>query len=517
MKEYDKYLEYKNIISLSKNELDNSLNAPIILNSDKSKSSERIDEVKNEKRRRIKRKLQVWAKSLTAHGFPNIFVTKLVAIKMLWCFSLLISVTYCIYNISREIKNYFNFEYATHLETINQVPILFPVITLCNINPLITKNGEILVKQIFKSEYGIHLSNHSLSPLELIKKLDQINLKARLNAFLPEYGDKNRKLLGHNLEDMLIECFYNHHACTHHDFSWYYSLDYGNCFQFNTGFNSSGHSVEIAKSYKPGSQNGLSLMLFLGESGNRFSNKWSTGLKIFVHKQKLKPGIYEGINIKPSTSTNIGIKRSFEKKLPKPFSSCIDLKKYPGSELFNFIKKQTRFKYRQKDCFDLCLQKLIIDICKCYDLSYPPLKKVTPCLNDSQLKCANDEYMKYINGDNLKCANIYCPLECEEVLYEYTLSSSDYPTEYAYQILKSDHHFSRVNNLTYEKFKERSIRVNIYYSKLNYLSITQIQKFQLMDLLASIGGLLSFFLGVSLLSFVEIVELIVEIFLIINS
>jgi hypothetical protein len=138
---------------------------------------------------------------------------------------------------------------------------------------------------------------------------------------------------------------------------------------------------------------------------------------------------------------------------------------------------------------------------------------VHPCIDDNQLNCAKSEYMKFIKEDKTKCME-YCPLECDEIIYEYTLSSADYPTEYAYQILKKDHHFSRYKNLTYEMFKQRSLMVNIYYSKLGYLSVSQVKKVEFMDLLATIGGLLGFFIGMSLLSFIEFFEIAIDILLI---
>jgi hypothetical protein len=165
----------------------------------------------------------------------------------------------------------------------------------------------------------------------------------------------------------------------------------------------------------------------------------------------------------------------------------------------------------------LCLQKNIMALCHCYDLNYPQLEQnVTPCLSEEQLKCTNDEYMKFIKEDKVKCLK-YCPLECEEIVYNHALSIADYPTENAYHILKSDRHFSRYNNITFEQFRERSLKINIYYSKLSYLSITQLKKVEFMELLATIGGLLGFFIGMSLLSFIEFFEILIEILLILVS
>jgi hypothetical protein len=148
-----------------------------------------------------------------------------------------------------------------------------------------------------------------------------------LRAFLPEYGNENRSRLGFSLENSLIECFYNHQACDHRDFIWTYSLEYGNCYQFNTGFDSDGKSsVPIQKSFKHGLQNGLQLVFFLGKSNNRFSNKWVTGLKVYIHNQSSKASKFDGINVKTATSTNIAISRRFEQTLPKPYSNCIHFK-----------------------------------------------------------------------------------------------------------------------------------------------------------------------------------------------
>jgi hypothetical protein len=154
-------------------------------------------------------------------------------------------------------------------------------------------------------------------------------MKARLRSFLPEYGDEQRRRLGYSLEEILIECFYNNHVCDHRNFVWSYSIDNGNCYQFNTGIDpetGEHNSVPIEKSFIAGAQNGLQLIFFLGESKNRFTNVWSMGLKFFVHSQSAKPSKFESIIVKTATRTNIGLSRSFESKLPHPYSGCTDLK-----------------------------------------------------------------------------------------------------------------------------------------------------------------------------------------------
>ena len=201
MDEYEKYLEYKQIINQNEQLLTNH-GKEIGRSRDPKKNSEYDADVdmvnfsrqnssmsttssmslmknNNNNRNRgkryiIKKRISEWSKSLTAHGLPNIFMSKRVIIKVLWTLALFASITYCIIEIYREIVKYFHYEYTTLLETVEDAPSLFPAITFCNINPLITTEAERLVEDIFKSTYNIDLSaNHTiLRPPEFIEKLE---------------------------------------------------------------------------------------------------------------------------------------------------------------------------------------------------------------------------------------------------------------------------------------------------------------------------------------------------------
>ena len=50
--------------------------------------------------------------------------------------------------------------------------------------------------------------------------------------------------------------------------------------------------------------------------------------------------------------------------------------------------------------------------------------------------------------------------------------------------------------------------LNNYYDSWSYTKIDEIAKFELIDLIPNIGGTLGLFIGVSILSFTEIFELI---------
>ncbi|KAK3592887.1 hypothetical protein CHS0354_004113 [Potamilus streckersoni] len=62
-------------------------------------------------------------------------------------------------------------------------------------------------------------------------------------------------------------------------------------------------------------------------------------------------------------------------------------------------------------------------------------------------------------------------------------------------------------------FRDNFLSVNIYYEDLNYKVFTEEPLYQIERFLADIGGASGLFIGASILSAMELFELIVEIFL----
>ena len=71
--------------------------------------------------------------------------------------------------------------------------------------------------------------------------------------------------------------------------------------------------------------------------------------------------------------------------------------------------------------------------------------------------------------------------------------------------------FFRGQDLDYDEYKSRALALNIYFKTLQYTLITESAKSSIVELFSNIGGTLGLFLGISLLSFVEIIELVLEI------
>ena len=105
----------------------------------------------------------------------------------------------------------------------------------------------------------------------------------------------------------------------------------------------------------------------------------------------------------------------------------------------------------------------------------------------------NKESCTFQNKENFykesildKCSE-YCPNECDTVKYSVSVSS----------VTKKSN-----PNIT-------SIRV--FYRSLNYMSIKQEPKMDLIDLVSSIGGIFGLFAGLSFVSLFEMMEIFIEI------
>ena len=211
----------------------------------------------------------------------------------------------------------------------------------------------------------------------------------------------------------------------------------------------------------------------------------------------------------------ISVKRIYTQKYPSPYSDCIDLKSY-SSDLYDFIVG-ANLTYRQQDCFKLCIQRDIIVSCGCYSLEYPKLtiiqtsnatNSTRACLTLSEYDCLDD---KKKNFNVQECRERSCPLECDSVTFDLSLSSLINPH------LKEFNSFSPQEiaayqkvigaNLTYEGFRTTWINVKVYFSTLQYTEISESPKVSIIDLFTQIGGSLGMFVSFSIFTLFELFEM----------
>lgn len=251
--------------------------------------------------------------------------------------------------------------------------------------------------------------------------------------------------------------------------------------------------------------------------------------------------------VSTGTATNVAVTRTYYYRKKTPKNNCKHIKYVESG------KKEAGYQneYNSKLCYEMCVQEhLIIPVCNCSDPIMAFYEDLNPnykfCSDMASLRCVETQKELLESNEEAKrnCSN-RCPLECDSIMYESTISGSDYPTEY-YKTILMQHDLIKENiNPKYqydpEKLNENQIKVksakkskkkrksneikpniqtfdlknnvlmiSVYYSSLYKTIIQETELVTLETLVGIIGGQLGLCIGVSFLSLAETCEMILS-------
>jgi hypothetical protein len=469
--------------------------------------------------KKIREKIVEWATCSSAHGIPNLSKSTSIITKLIWLFCIIASWTYLLYYLALSIDQYLLYQTNSGIEIIGERPTLFPVVDICNLSPYDKVSEDILkkfdTKKSQKIEKIIDFNSFDVN-ISYLNEADFL-----IKSVLNDYEDKasrgqiDLKKYGHDLKDLLVNCRFQKKDCSYNDFSFYHNYFYGNCYRFNSGLNASNQAISLRRSTQPGWKYGLQLELF-SDHANPLSIR--KGFVILVHNQTHNnysfPGD-NGINISPGFETNVAFTKNFIELLPSPYNDCMG---NFNDSFFNYLVNRShtmqimkyRFNlsiYEQNYCIKMCLQKYIIDICDCqayYLPSYVLNKTSFGCNTPQQELCLLNTDANFYNSKANEDCLVDCPVNCEQYRYETQISFSKFPSEWYLKRYYSDLNESQANRLF-----EHLALVNVYISDMSYSRVYQIQSFTFDQLLATIGGSFGLLTGVSLLTIIEVLELII--------
>jgi hypothetical protein len=120
------------------------------------------------------------------------------------------------------------------------------------------------------------------------------------------------------------------------------------------------------------------------------------------------------------------------------------------------------------------------------------------------------------SGDIKSVCGTKCPLECDSVKYNMYTSATEYPSMAYTELLMQNpviqaKYASKPSDLTYGSLKRNLVQISVYYGDLGYQQFDEMEKMNLTDLISNIGGTLGLFLGMSFLSFMEIIDVLLQI------
>ena len=111
------------------------------------------------------------------------------------------------------------------------------------------------------------------------------------------------------------------------------------------------------------------------------------------------------------------------------------------------------------------------------------------------------------------CASNSCPLECEYIQYDLTVSSLVYPSyeDFGFKNkgfckLGQFGYLCPGGTIDYETFKNYFVSFNVFYSSPSYTLLETSPAMTLVDLIANLSGTMGVIVSVSLFTLFEIVE-----------
>ena len=463
--------------------------------------------------------------SSTIHGVAKLIRARNFFIRFLWFQLLICSSFCCVYLIKGTILDYLSFNVITKIRIQNEHSFKFPTITICNKNTFTSDESVNYLNNLAKENNFSYFNNTSLNFTKYMLREDlssslPINLKdffniAKSNIIMKNFTNQQKENLSLPINEFILFCRFVGQKCDlKNDFESIFISQYGNCFSFNTKANNTKKILT-----RPGEINGFKFELYVGLPDEISQKATERGAIIFINVSS-NFDLYQ-ISVEPGRETIIGLKKYVTELLPYPYSDCIDLVENENKNDLIGIIKRNNLTYSQELCKSLCFQKYLNMVCNCFEnfnneIDYffdVETKRI--CFSKNDLKCLRDFYLRNFTRNNFIQQKCKCSIECEKISHERLITYSKYPTKIITDSIRYDKILEKSVITKQGDFKNdlenNLVRVNIYFDSLSYVHIKEYPGMNEIGLISSIGGTLGLFLGMSLLSLTESVELLLSI------
>ena len=447
------------------------------------------------------------AEHIKIDGLSNALRAHHIVLAVMWMSLLMVNATVCLWLIAQTCTQFNEHRVTTTTRYVTEQQSPFPTITLCNKNAMTTSYALELMALYNMTIEGQISADYSYEIL-----FDSLGYFLSSNGEV--LGDEQRVDMV-DLDKMVVSCSFQGSKCNKSNaFVFRYHPRYYNCFVFNVN---GSQSV-----LRAGKENNLQLLLYAGVSDGWSNFSTARGFYLFIQNSSINPFGQDETpyEITPELGTDFVVRRVFYNAYPTPYSECSVLehnKLASGVELadismFTDMALIDPYEYSQSECVVYCEQKTIVSACKCNEPSiiYKFENKSALCYNDTEMHCSRHVQGKFFSSlDMKKSCLAKCPLECNRYLIE--TSTYDYKYPWSNEEAFADAHKNNYANDDAD-FKSNIVnnlvKVSIYYDSLSYVQVEEEPKMSWEDLLGILGGHLHLFLGMSVMSFVELFEFV---------
>lgn len=504
-----------------------------------------------------------------AHGLAKIATSDKTQRKVMWALFVIIGFTAATLQLSLLVRKYLIYQVVEVSRIRDGMPVQFPAISICNIAAIsLTKIKKLLAQETSNAKDWFNFT-------QMFNFSHQQERLTSIQGFYENMG-KEAKMIGYDIKDFMLHCRFNQELCKPENFTRFFESTYYNCYTFNSGqlqekilMHATGPQNGLSLiAYLDNDDPPLGAYGLYNIESN-IAN--SAGVRIVIHAPNTMPSpVDHGFDIPPGYSTSVGLKALMHTRLSEPYGNCTTkglkgLPKYThtifsclalckqkivvekceckssglpddGHDNVTLCGSIPNWKYMfhnanehpkdfllfKLDCEEKVLKKMANDrsyeiACQCFQpchetsyqksisLSYWPLEFY-------QYNALQTLYKETINETFLNEAYIYLETTIKEaekhdVHKETQDKMSDKEKASAHEIGRDKQ--IRASNL----IRQNLLRLNIYLEDLSIVEFHQMPAYELADLFADIGGTLGLWMGISVLTIMELMELVTRLIL----
>ena len=260
----------------------------------------------------------------------------------------------------------------------------------------------------------------------------------------------------------------------------------------------------------------MHLVLYTGYIA-REEDKHKKAFSLYLQTETEPPLQSMPIALNPRSGKSVTVRQKTYEQYYKPYSDCVVLEK--NNELIGTLADRSIFvmtvannrTYSQNECFRVCTQILVTQNvgCNSYKIDYQVADKKL-CEYYVELDNPMEDTAKNDTLFNEFCLP-RCPLECKKSIIKFTVAEYNYDSSYTNKYTQSKNFDDYQGEDSLSTYVYNNL-VEVFVSSersLPHIEIIEEPKITGDDLFAEIGAHLHLFLGMSLMSFVEIIELLV--------
>ncbi|CAG0889002.1 unnamed protein product [Darwinula stevensoni] len=401
------------------------------------------------------------------------------------------------------ITTYLQYPVSTTVSTTLPEYLEFPAVTVCNLAGFSCSKFKALNSSNYPSAQPSEFDQ--LAETWLLRYLKD---RPSYLDFLSRLNPEDHVKIMQNRDEFIRMCIFKEKDCRKY-FLPFLNTTYVTCYAFNLILNNASDPMAGSRYIgKPG--DGMELTLYMNKSDWPMNWVWGGegGVIVDAHRPNKHPSLHESrLYVRPGAATYISMTQKEVSRLAYPYehncyNSWDDCGYYPANSSI--------IVYDSVACRRMCIQSTTVGKCNCKDTgirdyftySGGSLDDILPCIGVKDKECAASVVNGVING-SIKCP---CNPECGEIEYKKTVSSLDWPSRSYFKSLFGPMGPTQAQN--YKELKEEVLYLHICFSSIIKDTITELPTVSMLNLISSLGGVLSLYLGISLALCLEILEII---------